>query len=146
MCRFTVITHTYSLCKLKEVTEGETLPAEAGILKKLTDAIIGSAPAPENPPPVANDHGGHLIFEKGIIQCTEAVEDESQRRIPIHERKCRNIVPLRESDGVPINEAEVTKRTGACPACQAGEDAIKAALSKESIVSFESFQVCDRLC
>jgi len=134
MCRYIVITHTYDGCKLIEVTQEGTPTPKPGLLTQLTNAITGHTPG-ENPPPAANDHGGHVITEKGIFQCSKAVDDATQRRIPAEKRKCANLKPLRESDGVPVNEAEIplSKFQGVCPACQAGEDAIRNALSKETI-------------
>ena len=138
MCRFTISTHTYSGCKLVEETQDETPTPRATFLGRITNAFVTTTPG-ENTPLVTNEDGRHVITQKEIIQCSKALDDPAQNGKLPGERRCTKLTPLRKEEGIPA-EPPLSKFKGGCPACQAGEDAVRAALTKETIVSGAIFQ------
>lgn len=134
MCRFDEITHTYAGCKLVEKKQDDTPTAQAtflGALTNLNPFANHNAPG-ENAPPITNEQGLHIITEKRIMQCSDALNDPAQRREPAEKRRCKTLKPLKPEEGEPV-VLEVTKHKGVCEACLAGEEAIRAALRKERI-------------
>jgi hypothetical protein len=126
MCQFCVVQHSYQKCQLVKTGDASVSAKPY----KLLPNILRRTPS-EIDPPVTNQKGPHLIRETRIIQCSTAQRDPDQQHKPLAERRCRELVPMIEGDRETVTEHPEKP----CSACQAGDEATAAALTRDLIVS-----------
>jgi hypothetical protein len=133
MCRYTEQIHTYDGCKLQEENADGSPSRLAAFFNRLT------VKPPQGVQPPNNEPVCHVVTQRQIIQCYDAVEDPEQREIRSEQRKCQNPVAWKPGDEAPI-KVSGTEHKGECPVCQAGEDAMTRALKQIEVVGIEFFQ------
>ena len=135
MCKYIESTHTYELCKLQDENHDGSPNPLAGFFGRITSAL-SNAPG-EDVAPMANRRDLHVVKEKTIIQCIAVRKDPNQQGKHVDERRCADPTAL---NATPVTVAE-TEHRGVCPVCQAGEEAITEALSRDIVVSENVSQV-----
>jgi hypothetical protein len=118
MCRYFETTHTYSGCKLQDEKEDGSPNLLAGFFRRITPKR-----ADEGQPPAEVAPDLHVVTQRTILQCSVAVNDPTQNRLHLDERKCENPMLLPPGND-PLARAGETEHRGGCPVCLAAGRAI----------------------
>lgn len=129
MCRYQDQIHTYSLCKLLEEDEDGSPNILAELLRR-----ISSARAQDGKP----GSGPHVVKVKQIIQCSHALDLESQQVKEPNQRQCPDPIPVTSEDGTVVEKIGETEHRGICPVCQAAEQAIDLASNATVVVGIRT--------
>ena len=121
MCRYFETTHTYSGCKLQDEKEDGSPNVLAGFFRRITLKRVG-----EGQPPAEGAANLHVVKQRDILQCSNAVNDRDQNHLDTDERKCANPTLLPPGKD-PLATAGETEHKGDCPVCLAAERAIAGA-------------------
>lgn len=134
MCRYFETTHSYSGCKLRDENEDGSPNLVAKFFRRITQSLPQGEPSAETRPDLKHLH---VVTQREIIQCSAAVDLQTQNHLPPDERKCPNPTPLPPGDDAPAIVGE-TEHRGDCTVCQAAERAIFDALNRSVVVGIDS--------
>jgi len=129
MCQYIETFHTYSDCRLKDVeTSEEPEPQRlATLMRMFATSAQGDNHCAEEP-------DGHLVKERNIFQCANAVQDPALKDMPAGERVCANPICARgEVETELVESVGYTRERGDCPVCQAVERVIGETLNRDVV-------------